>query len=216
MWSLRSTSILIAMLFLGVSVGVDAQSLAELPGSEAAHSPDISGDGRFVVFQSDRPGGVGREDIYLYDRQQAGLVPLSGLNSRWSDFAPSIDANGRFIAFASNRPSAAGREDVYLYDRDKKALVDLPGLNTRSGESFPIVSHNGRFIGFQAGSDIRLYDWSTERLVDLRRVNTRDSETLTAMSESARFLAFFRDAHRWWLGRRITWGTTCTIVRATC
>jgi hypothetical protein len=42
------------------------------------------------VFVSERIGGEGEQDIFLYDRKAGKLLPTPGLNSKTEDFDPSI------------------------------------------------------------------------------------------------------------------------------
>lgn len=210
----RLIRIFLGVFVLGVLIYPAPGGGAEQPGDVTVpnlnstgteHPPDISGDGSLIVFQSDRPGGVGAVDIYLYDRQVNQIVPLPGLNSPAADFAPTISANGRFIAFASTR---RGGEDIYVYDRSSGTLVPLRGLNTRRSESFPILSGDGRFILYRrnglgipflsllvGGSrDVCLYDRKAQANVSLpSTVKTRDHEDGPALSDDGRFVAFFRE-----------------------
>jgi Tol biopolymer transport system component len=67
-----------------------------LPGlnSEAAEqSPALTADGRFLAFVSERLGGHGERDLYLYDRVAQKLLPTPGLNSKQDDFDPSLLAS---------------------------------------------------------------------------------------------------------------------------
>ena len=53
-------------------------------------SPALSPDGRFLAFVSERLGGAGERDIYLYDRQTRKLLPTPGLNAKQDDFDPCV------------------------------------------------------------------------------------------------------------------------------
>lgn len=185
----------------------EASGLVALPNlnsTAADHAPDISGDGRLIVFQSNRPGGTGAEDVYLYDRQSQSLVPLPGLNSPGPDFSPTLSANGRYIAFASIRPGGEGAADIYLYDLAAGALVALPNLNSRGEESLPAISADGRFILYRiiasGRRDLRLYDREARAPVPLPGVNTPDNEDFGQLSDDARFVAFFRERGLEFLG----------------
>jgi TolB protein len=119
-----------------------ATAMLPLPGLAASGrdaEPALSGDGRFLAFSSDRPGGAGSRDIYLYDRQTTGLVPLPGLNGIAPDQSPALSASGRFVAFVSERASGMGERDVYLYDRESSSLLPLPGLNSKAEDFDPAV-----------------------------------------------------------------------------
>ena len=53
-------------------------------------TPALSPDGRFLAFVSERIGGAGERDLYLYDRQTQKLLPTPGLNSKTEDFDPCV------------------------------------------------------------------------------------------------------------------------------
>ena len=101
--------------------------------------PSLSGDGRFLAFVSNRKGGAGLTDIYLYDRQQSKVIPLPGLNSKNMDTQPSLSADGNLIAFVSDRPGGSGGRDIYLYDRVAQKVLPTPGLNSKTDDFDPCV-----------------------------------------------------------------------------
>ena len=88
---------------------------------------------------SDRPGGRGGRDIYLFDRTANQLLPLPGLNAAGHEQSPSLSADGRFIAFVSERLGGEGERDVYLYDRQMEKLLVTPGLNSKAEDFDPCV-----------------------------------------------------------------------------
>ena len=61
-----------------------------------------------MAFSSDRPGGAGGRDIYLYDRVDRKFLPLPGLNSIAPEQSPSLSADGRYLAFVSERLGGHG------------------------------------------------------------------------------------------------------------
>lgn len=184
----------ILTLLLLAPVPLPAQSLIDTPGlnsSAAENACDISDDGRFIVFQSDRPGGTGREDIYLYDRTTTTLLPLPGLNSPSPDYSPTISGDGRYIAFVSAR-SGGDQWDIYLYDRQTQSLVSLPGLNSARSERLPILSSDERFIVFEAPdgrtSNIYVYDRQTATRLAPPQLNTSAQESLSGASRNSRYI----------------------------
>ncbi|WP_400193788.1 hypothetical protein [Hymenobacter sp. B81] len=71
---------------------------------------EITADGRWVLFWSDRPGGAGGGDLYAAPRTETGwgtAVRLPGeLNSPQFDFTPTLSADGQWLYFASTRTAA--------------------------------------------------------------------------------------------------------------
>jgi uncharacterized repeat protein (TIGR01451 family) len=91
-----------------VSVSSDEQPAGEF---DTSRNPAITGDGRFVAFQSDaqnftaEPQTAFFTDVFVRDRQ-AGTTVLASPNGAGGEASgqsedPEISADGRFVAFAS-------------------------------------------------------------------------------------------------------------------
>jgi hypothetical protein len=78
-----------------------------------ALGPRVTSDGKFLLFYSDRPGGLGGYDIWASPRSEAGWgEPFNlgpGVNSEFNEFNPDPTPDGRHLVFATNR-AAARRE----------------------------------------------------------------------------------------------------------
>lgn len=104
--------------------------------------PAFSRDGRFVYFCSDRPGGIGKDDLYRVAVTAAGFGTPENLgpkvNSAGNEYAPMLSPDGRRLLFSSDRPGGAGRHDLYTAQakaRGFAAAVPLPGaINTPADE----------------------------------------------------------------------------------
>lgn len=164
-----------------------AKKFLDLPGLNSKgfddRMPALSGDGRFIAFASNRKGGEGLTDLYLYDRKEAKPIPVAGLNTKHTELEPSLNADGSLIAFASERPDGEGGRDIYLFDRAAGKYVPLPGLNTAAHEYSPSLSHDGRYIAFVserpdgAGDrDIYLYDRKAGKLLPTPGLNSKSED----------------------------------------
>lgn len=104
--------------------------------------PAFSRDGRFVFFCSDRPGGIGKDDLYRVAVTATGFGTPENLgaevNSAASEYAPMLSPNGRNLLFSSDRPGGGGRHDLYTArskGRGFAAAAPLPGaINTPADE----------------------------------------------------------------------------------
>ena len=76
-------------------------------------------DGRTLFFMSNRPGGVGRYDIWVShwnDDTPGWDAPVNlgpNVNSAVGDFTPAISRDEHWLFFASNRPGSMGARDLY-------------------------------------------------------------------------------------------------------
>jgi Tol biopolymer transport system component len=145
--------------------------------------PALSADGRWLAFISNRKGGAGLTDIYLFDRKESKLVDLPKLNSKHMDAEPSLSADGNLIAFTSDRPGGAGGRDIYLFDRAADKFVPLPGLNTGAHEYSPSLSPDGRYLAFvserlggEGERDIYLYDRQAQKLLPTPGLNSKTED----------------------------------------
>jgi hypothetical protein len=87
--------------------------------------PSVRHDGKEVVFNSNRPGGLGLEDLYVSTRQNvveewSGPVNMGvPINSVARDWQPFLSLDGRTLLFISNRPGTLGFSDIYASTRTR-------------------------------------------------------------------------------------------------
>jgi len=138
------------------------------PVNGASVFPRISGNGRFVAFQSNAnnlapPDANGRWDVYVVDLQ-------TGVNVRASDGPPGIQGNqdstnacltqdGRFVAFGSLASNLVpndtnGASDVFV--RDLVTNTTVLASSTSNGvvgnlaSKLPWVDGDGRYVAFES------------------------------------------------------------------
>jgi TolB protein len=142
-------------------------------GGAVAHDavwPRISGDGRFVVYETMQESTVhvALRVIALRDRLRATTRILQrgdeppDRNSR----EPAISSDGRVVVFSSCATNLGAdtdvngpAEDVYTYDtstgRFERINVGTNGRQPLSGASFaPALSADGRYVVFTSTSDL--------------------------------------------------------------
>ena len=140
--------------------------------------PDISDDGRFVVFRSTAPILVAGDtndmvDIFVRDRQEsvtfrANLTSTGAeaANVPWHlarDQAGIISGNGRYVAFPSLSADLApgdtnGCQDVYIPDlvaaTNRLLSVNRYGSGSGNGpSSVPLISADGRYVVFVSAAE---------------------------------------------------------------
>lgn len=81
--------------------------------------PNVSADGREIVFDSDRPGGHGSFDIWTSQRvtpQDPWSAPMNAgtaVNSAAAETRPTFTRSGRQLYFGSTRPNHQGGSDLF-------------------------------------------------------------------------------------------------------
>jgi len=117
----------------------------------------ISGDGLELYIESDRPGGLGHEDIWVTRResmQDSWGAPVnlgSVINSSAHDWPWSISDDGLELYFISMR---SGGGDIYVARRATKGdpwqkPVNLSAVvNSSSWEGFPLILKDGLMLLF--------------------------------------------------------------------
>jgi Tol biopolymer transport system component len=146
-------------------------------GNAASYNPTISGDGRYVVYDSYAsnlvPGDTNRQgDVFLYDRDARTTTRVSvGHDGAQTDAESGfgvISRNGNVIAFESRATNVvngvrSAATQLYAYDRTKKTtdLVSAAFLGgpASSGSGALSLSDDGRYVAFSSSStDLVPYD----------------------------------------------------------
>lgn len=83
---------------------------------EEAH-PFIAPDASYVIFNSSRPGGAGKGDLYacyrLKDGSWSAAVNLEPLNTAEADWCATVSPDGKYLFFTRN---ITGMGDIYWVD----------------------------------------------------------------------------------------------------
>jgi Tol biopolymer transport system component/surface antigen len=142
-------------------------------GNGGSFSPALSGDGRFVTFESDASNLDPADedttmDVFVRDLQ-AGTTQLvsrasgaSGGTANASSISPAISGSGRYVTFESNASDLVLADedhtpDVFVRDLHEATttLVSRPtgSSNTAdAGSHNPAISDDGRYVTFDSNA----------------------------------------------------------------
>lgn len=135
-------------------------SPAGVQGDGPSGAPAISGDGRFVAFESDAANLVpgddnGLRDIFALDRLTGLITRVSvtrvGAAANGASHTAAVDHAGRYFVYvsaASNLVFNDGNqaEDVFIYDRLTQNVIRASAGTTDGG--LPAISGDGRIVAF--------------------------------------------------------------------
>lgn len=178
-------------------------STAGVEGDSLSWRPEISDDGRYVVFQSNASQLVpadtnSKTDIFVRDLQN-GTTERVSLNSSGAEsilgggtFNSSISGDGRFVAFSSHASDFVandtnGKNDVFLRDRVSgttvRVSVDSAGNeadDSSASSNPPAVSDDGRYVAFTS----RASNLVGSAVSDYRDIYRHDTQTGTTIQIS--------------------------------
>ncbi|MCB8921075.1 MAG: PD40 domain-containing protein [Ardenticatenaceae bacterium] len=159
-----------------------------------AYGPDISADGRYIVFESYASDLIGNDnngysDIFRYDRSSGSLIRVSvdsaNFEANGSSESPSISADGNLVAFdsrAANLVSADGNgySDVFVRNistgQTRRVSVKSDGTEG-NGDSFePEISDDGQFVTFSSFAN-NLVSGDTNNYLDVFLHNRGNGQT---------------------------------------
>lgn len=166
----------------------------ETIGNEISYFSSVSGDGRYVAFDSTATNLVPEDtnavsDVFIRDRQTGVTDRISvtsfGEELDGHSFHPSISADGRFVSFTSEATdvvdgAANGMRKIYLHDRlsGTTTLVSVgvegeePNGATETDTALHTMSDDGlRFAISSAATNL-----VTDDTNDMRDVFTVDAE----------------------------------------
>lgn len=125
--------------------------------------PAFSPDGAYVYFCSDRPGGVGGDDVYrvaVVGNDFGTVEPLGpNVNSAANEFAPMLAHDQTQLLFSSDRPGGAGGHDLFT-SRYQGGRFDVAkrlsgAVNTAANEFDATFLADGTTLVFARAKDFR-------------------------------------------------------------
>ncbi len=158
--------------------------------------PSLSADGRYVYFTSDRPGGLGKYDLWMSSRLPDGnwSPPVNlgeNINTKDFDQSPFIHPDNKTMYFSSTGWPGMGGFDIYMSRRTNDSTWGKPvnlgyPINTHHHEEGLIVNARADMAYFSStrlsgmGRDIfsfALYEEAQPNRVSYMKGRVFDSQT---------------------------------------
>lgn len=139
-------------------------------GNADSAQPDISSDGRYVVFDSRADNMIFGDmnhfdDVFVRDRQAAtptrASVSSADVEGAAGSLDSSISADGRYVTFYSDAPNLVaddtnGSSDIFVRDRvsgtTTRVSVATGGVQSNGWSYGPSISPDGRYVAFASDS----------------------------------------------------------------
>lgn len=171
--------------------------------SYSGAAPTFSGDGRYVVFESNASNLVsgdtnGTTDVLVLDRETGNLSRVSTTSSggqlAGQSFDGTISVDGRYVAFVTSDSAFTGGSGWAVVRKDlQTGVVQTAGSAYVQGipenPHEPQLSADGRYVVYNGpGRSILRYDYqtgATDTVVD------GDISGSPAISSDGRFVTFF-------------------------
>ncbi len=173
-----------AMAFGAVTTYRVSLGAGGVQAGDASEESAVSGDGRYVAFESAATTLVagdtnGTWDVFVRDRllgtTERVSVATDGAQADADCYSPSISADGRFVAFYSAASNLVdgdsnGTWDVFVRDRllgtTERASVATGGDQSNGSCSSPAISADGHHVAFSSDAS-NLVDADTNGFVDI-------------------------------------------------
>lgn len=152
--------------------GFGAPRAASIDSADNDFDPFFAPDGSGVYFFSNRPGGLGKDDLWFAPYTAATHAfgsPVNlgpGVNTPADEWAPVVSADGARLLFASDGRGGEGKHDLFVATRDAAGAwtnaVNLgKGVNTAEEDFDGAFLHDDRTIVFSSGDlegkEVRLF-----------------------------------------------------------
>ncbi|PJF26539.1 MAG: hypothetical protein CUN53_07445, partial [Phototrophicales bacterium] len=152
-------------------------SSSGVQGNGESIYPDMSNDGRYIVFESDAsnliPSDVNNtRDVFIRDTVAGttSIISLSSIGTQTGlpNYQPVISGNGRYVAFTSDssnlqvpfipvQTDTNALPDIYIHDRQtgRTQIVSsrFNGIQGNGGSRVAAISDDGLFVGFQSDAN---------------------------------------------------------------
>lgn len=184
---------------------ISRASLAQgnTPANAASDEPDITGDGRFVVYHSNATNlsplanTAGQTRIFMRDRSTSVTSLVSIKNDGVSTAGgvdPAVSKDGRFVAYESGSNdvgdvNAAGTDDIIVRDVQAGTNETASQAGGVAGDDDSIgasISDDGRFVAFSSkANNLSTLDDNAVRNIFVRDMQAGTTTLVSRQSASA-------------------------------
>jgi hypothetical protein len=152
----------------GTTIRINVDTTGGEPVAGASYNPAVSGDGRYVAFDSGSSSLVTGDtnatyDVFVRDTVSNTTTRVSvdsaGIQANNTSTFPAISADGRYVAFVSIATNlvpggTSGDAHIYVHDRDTGATslvsVDSGSTEGNDGSGPADISGDGRYVAFES------------------------------------------------------------------
>jgi hypothetical protein len=194
----RTQDVFVRDLQTGTTTLVSASTDGIDPGNADSFSPQISADGRYVLFHSRASNlatgsfGSGIENLFFRDLQTGTTYALTSGTSGIGVNSASMTPDGQSVAFIGTATGISGT-GLYVWNSQTLARTYTNSLTFSSG-TFPVVSisANGQKLAYLANSPLNLFaaDLVANTTLTLNPSATFLSHAGIQFSSDGRFLAY--------------------------
>jgi Tol biopolymer transport system component len=186
-------------LTIRVSVASDGTE-----GDFASQNPAISGDGRYVAFESMATNLVAGDannvwDVFVHDLQtdQTARVSVTdaGAEANAQSYTPSLSYDGRYVAFESLANNLVdgdtnGHQDIFVRDtvggHTARVSVATSGAEADRDSMAASISGDGRFVAFQSSAtNLVTGDTNGSDDIFVHDTQTGETERVSATTDGA-------------------------------
>jgi Tol biopolymer transport system component len=167
--------------------------IGDAPADGPSGLPDISADGRYVVFETTATNIVpfdangATSDVVRFDATTGDIVLVSrrgvaGVQGDGASFGPTISADGRLVAFVSQAANLVGNDtnkktDAFVRDVDAGATTrvstDSLGKQSNGPTYEAVLAPGGGFVAFSSlAKNLVSGDTNADRDVFLKNLST--------------------------------------------
>lgn len=150
----------------------------DLSTNNNAYTPQISGNGNWVVFASNpisrSASDQNHSEIFVYELETETLEKISqgidGTETQRGSYSPSISNDGNYVAFASDANNLVPQDnnnlrDIFLYNRTSNQIERVSVANGEGANGFssnPFISGNGNYVVFVSAASNLVPDDTNE------------------------------------------------------